>query len=73
MRLPSKGGTWVFRVMRLESPPLLRRLHSAKVVERHFTLDRTMKGGDHAASLEPNGLNKVVKYIRTVESAMGLS
>lgn len=43
----------------------------AKVVERHFTLDRTMKGGDHAASLEPGGLEKVCKYIRVCEQAMG--
>lgn len=43
----------------------------AKVVERHFTLDRTMKGGDHAASLEEPGLFKLVRDIRVVESAMG--
>lgn len=43
----------------------------AKVVERHFTLDRTMKGGDHAASLEPAGLEYVCKYVRVCESAMG--
>jgi len=43
----------------------------AKVVERHFTLDRTMKGGDHAASLEPAGFNKMVRDIRAYEMAMG--
>ena len=43
----------------------------AKVIERHFTMDRTMKGGDHAASLEPEGLKKVVKYVRTVTKALG--
>ncbi len=43
----------------------------ACVVERHFTLDRTMKGGDHAASLEPIGLQKLVRDIRALEAAMG--
>ena len=43
----------------------------AKIVERHFTLDRTMKGGDHAASLEPQGFTKMVRDIRAVEEAMG--
>ena len=43
----------------------------ACVVERHFTLDRTMKGGDHAASLEPTGLMKMVRDIRALEQAMG--
>ena len=43
----------------------------ACVIERHFTLDRTMKGGDHAASLEPIGLQKLVRDIRHVEEALG--
>ena len=45
----------------------------AKIIERHFTLDRTMKGGDHAASLEPQGFVKMVRDIRAVEDAMGKS
>lgn len=43
----------------------------AVAVERHFTLDRTMKGTDQAASLEPAGMDKVVKYIRATELALG--
>ena len=43
----------------------------ACVVERHFTLDRTMKGPDHAASLEPPGLSRLVRNIRAIEGAMG--
>ena len=43
----------------------------ARIIERHFTLDRTMKGGDHAASLEPNGFEKMVRDIRHVEDALG--
>jgi len=40
-------------------------------VERHVTLDRSMWGSDHAASLEPNGLTRVVRDIRLVEQSMG--
>ena len=43
----------------------------ATAVERHFALDRTMKGSDQAMSLEPVGLEKVVKYIRATELALG--
>jgi N-acetylneuraminate synthase/sialic acid synthase len=43
----------------------------ACVIERHFTLDRTMKGPDHAASLEPPGLTRLVRDIRAVETALG--
>jgi sialic acid synthase len=40
-------------------------------IERHFTLDRSWKGTDQAASLEPEGLKNVVKAVRTVERAWG--
>jgi len=43
----------------------------ACMVERHVTLDRTMWGSDQAASLEPDGLRRLVRDIRTVESALG--
>ncbi len=43
----------------------------ASIVERHFTLDRTLPGPDHAASLEPIGLEKMIKYIRTIEESLG--
>lgn len=43
----------------------------ACAVERHFTLDRTMKGPDHAASLEWPGLWKLVRDIRAIERATG--
>lgn len=42
-------------------------------IERHFTLDRTWKGTDQAASLEPEGLKNVVKAVRTAERALGSS
>jgi N-acetylneuraminate synthase len=43
----------------------------AVAVERHITLDRTMWGSDHAASLEPQGLEHLVRDIRIVEEALG--
>jgi sialic acid synthase SpsE len=43
----------------------------AVMVERHFTVDRTLPGPDHAASLEPQGLRKMIRDIRAVERAMG--
>lgn len=41
------------------------------MIERHFTLDRTMMGPDHAASLEPRGLTELVINIRKLEKALG--
>ena len=42
----------------------------AKWTERHFTKDRTWKGTDHAASLEPSGLGKLVRDLQAVHKAM---
>ncbi|MBF0479349.1 MAG: N-acetylneuraminate synthase [Candidatus Omnitrophica bacterium] len=43
----------------------------AQVIEKHFTLDKTMDGPDHQASLNPQELQQLVKAIRHVEEAMG--
>ncbi len=43
----------------------------ASIIERHLTLDRTMDGPDHAASLEPQGFKKMVRDIRQVAEALG--
>ena len=43
----------------------------ASVIEKHFTLDRTLPGPDHAASLEPHELKEMVSAIRNIEKAMG--
>ena len=40
-------------------------------LERHITLDRSMYGSDQSASIEPQGLKKLVQYVRVVEEAMG--
>ncbi|WP_322507738.1 N-acetylneuraminate synthase family protein [Anaerolinea sp.] len=43
----------------------------ACLVERHITLDRAMWGSDQAASVEPQGFERLVKYIRVTEAALG--
>lgn len=43
----------------------------ACMVERHITLDRALWGSDQAASVEPGGFEKLVKYIRVTEMAVG--
>jgi N,N'-diacetyllegionaminate synthase len=43
----------------------------ATVIEKHFTLDRTMEGPDHKASLEPDELKAMVSAIRNIEQALG--
>jgi N,N'-diacetyllegionaminate synthase len=43
----------------------------AQVIEKHFTLDRTMEGPDHPASLEPDELKQLVYEIREIEAALG--
>ncbi|MDP3445861.1 MAG: N-acetylneuraminate synthase family protein, partial [Ignavibacteria bacterium] len=42
----------------------------AEWIERHFTLDRTWKGTDHAASLEPDGMRKLCRDCRNVAKAL---
>jgi len=43
----------------------------AKVIEKHFTLDRKLEGPDHSFALEPKELAEMVKNIRDVEKSMG--
>ena len=43
----------------------------AKVIEKHFTLDKNLPGPDHRASLEPVDLELMVSAIRKIESALG--
>ena len=45
----------------------------AKIIEKHFTLDRNMEGPDHMASLEPKELKEMIKAIRNIEKALGSS
>jgi len=43
----------------------------AKIIEKHFTLDKNLPGPDHRASLEPDELKEMVKAIRNIEMALG--
>jgi len=43
----------------------------ARIIEKHFTLDRSLKGTDHPMSLAPSGLRKLVKDLRKTKKAMG--
>ncbi len=43
----------------------------ACIIEKHFTLDRSMPGPDHAASVEPDGLRALIAGARTVQAALG--
>ncbi|MEK6239660.1 MAG: N-acetylneuraminate synthase family protein, partial [Planctomycetales bacterium] len=51
-------------------PPVAVAL-GASVVEKHLTMDRGLKGSDHACSLEPDELRRMIGNIRDVEAAMG--
>jgi N-acetylneuraminate synthase len=52
------------------APSLAAAVLGACMVERHITLDRAMWGSDQAASVEPQGMTRLVRDIRTVETAM---
>jgi N-acetylneuraminate synthase/sialic acid synthase len=43
----------------------------ARIIEKHFTLDRTLKGTDHAFSLEPQGLKKLRRDLDRISVALG--
>jgi N-acetylneuraminate synthase len=53
------------------SPSLMAAVMGAIAIERHVTLDRTMWGTDHAASLEFNGMKQLVELVRKFESVYG--
>jgi N-acetylneuraminate synthase len=53
--------------------PILAVSLGAQIIEKHFTLDRTMVGPDHFASLEPEEIKKMVEAIRTVELSLGVT
>ena len=50
--------------------PIAAVAMGAKVIEKHFTLDRTMEGPDHKASLEPSELKTMIASIRNIELAL---
>lgn len=52
-------------------PTLVAVSRGAQVIERHFTLDKTMKGSDHAGSLEPHELKEVVTAVHHIPAILG--
>ena len=51
--------------------PIAAVAMGAQIIEKHFTLDKTMEGPDHKASLEPHELKAMVEAIRNIEKAIG--
>jgi sialic acid synthase len=51
--------------------PVAAYVLGARIFEKHFTLNRAMKGTDHVFSLEPQGLRKLVRDLRRIEVALG--
>ncbi len=51
--------------------PIAAAALGANIIEKHFTLDKTMEGPDHKASLEPEELKKMIQGIRNVEISLG--
>ena len=51
--------------------PIAAVAMGAKVIEKHYTLDKNMEGPDHKASIEPDELKQMVKAIRNIEIALG--
>ena len=51
--------------------PIAAVAMGAQVIEKHYTLDRKMKGPDHSFAIEPNELELMVKQIREIEQAAG--
>jgi sialic acid synthase SpsE len=53
--------------------PIAAVAMGAKAIEKHFTLDKTMEGPDHKASLNPEELKQMVSSIRNIEKSLGVS
>ena len=53
------------------APDISAYLMGATIIERHYTLNRSWKGTDHAASLGIDGVRKIIKYINEIDEAMG--
>jgi sialic acid synthase SpsE len=54
------------------STPIAAVAMGAKIIEKHITLDRRMKGTDQSGSLGPDGVNRMVRDIRVLEMSMGV-
>ena len=55
------------------APDIAAYMLGAQIIERHYTLDRAMKGTDHPGSLELSGIQYILKYIDQIQKALGSS
>ena len=55
------------------APDIAAYMMGSRIIERHYTLSRSMKGTDHPGSLELQGIQYILKYIKQVKQAMGTS
>lgn len=55
------------------APDVAAYMMGSRIIERHYTLSRNMKGTDHVGSLELSGIQYILKYIEQVKQAMGTS
>jgi N-acetylneuraminate synthase len=55
------------------APDIAAYMMGSRIIERHYTLSRSMKGTDHPGSLELQGVQYILKYIEQVKQAMGTS
>ncbi len=53
------------------SAPVAAAAMGAKIIEKHVTLDRRMKGSDHRGSLGPDGVNRMIRDLRLLEMSFG--
>ena len=51
---------------------LVAYILGARIIEKHFTLDRAMKGSDHSFSLEPQGMNKLIRDLKRGQESLGV-
>jgi N,N'-diacetyllegionaminate synthase len=51
--------------------PIAAAALGAKIIEKHFTLNKNLSGPDHKTSLSPSELRKMIKYVRNIEIALG--
>lgn len=53
------------------APDIAAYMLGARIIERHYTLSRSMKGTDHAASLERKGVENILRYINQIKQSLG--
>ena len=53
------------------APDIAAYMMGSRIIERHYTLSRNMKGTDHVGSLELSGVQYILKYIEQVQQSLG--